>query len=46
MAEAANPYGDGHASRRIVGTIMCEFGVGNGAKRPEEFVPPASKRAS
>jgi UDP-N-acetylglucosamine 2-epimerase (non-hydrolysing) len=46
MAEAANPYGDGHASGRIVGTIMCEFGVGNGAKRPEEFVPPASKRAS
>jgi UDP-N-acetylglucosamine 2-epimerase (non-hydrolysing) len=41
MAEARNPYGDGEASRRIVGTILAEFGVG-GAERPQEFDPSPS----
>ena len=38
MAEAQNPYGDGEASRRIVSTILAEFGA-DGAERPEEFDP-------
>jgi len=45
MAEAVNPYGDGQASRRIVATIMHEFGIG-GTARPAEFAPPASKGAN
>jgi UDP-N-acetylglucosamine 2-epimerase len=44
MAEAVNPYGDGRASRRIVSTIMCEFGIGDEA-RPSEFAPPTSAGA-
>ncbi|HEX2948301.1 MAG TPA: UDP-N-acetylglucosamine 2-epimerase (non-hydrolyzing), partial [Armatimonadota bacterium] len=27
MAHAANPYGDGHASDRIVGIIKAHFGL-------------------
>ena len=27
MAEAANPYGDGHASERIAAAIKTEFGL-------------------
>lgn len=41
MAEARNPYGDGQASRRIVDTILTEFGV-EGARRPDEFDPDLS----
>lgn len=35
MSQAANPYGDGHASERIVNAILHHFGVVN--ERPEEF---------
>lgn len=35
MAHAANPYGDGNASKRICDAILYEFGVEN--KRPEDF---------
>lgn len=35
MAHAANPYGDGEASRRTVEAILYEFGLRN--KRPENF---------
>ncbi len=34
MSKAANPYGDGQASRRIVEAILHHFGKG---KRPEPF---------
>jgi UDP-N-acetylglucosamine 2-epimerase (non-hydrolysing) len=34
MSNASNPYGDGHASRRIVEAILHQF---LGAKRPEAF---------
>ncbi|RED57692.1 UDP-N-acetylglucosamine 2-epimerase (non-hydrolysing) [Cohnella lupini] len=34
MSQAANPYGDGQASRRIVNAILHHFGKG---KRPEPF---------
>ena len=34
MAHAVNPYGDGHAARRIVAAIENFFGAG---PRPEEF---------
>lgn len=37
MANAVNPYGDGHASRRIVDAILYYFGINN--QRPEEFRP-------
>ena len=37
MANAVNPYGDGHASRRIVDAILYYFGIEN--QRPEEFIP-------
>lgn len=37
MAEAVNPYGDGRASERIVGTILALFGR-DGAVKPPEFV--------
>lgn len=37
MANAVNPYGDGHASRRIVDAILYYFGINN--QRPEEFIP-------
>ena len=35
MANAKNPFGDGHASERIVQAILYYFGVTN--KKPEEF---------
>ena len=35
MARSVNPYGDGHASKRIVEAILYYFGLKNG--RPEEF---------
>lgn len=35
MSQAANPYGDGHASERIVNAILHHFGVLT--ERPEEF---------
>ncbi|MGG4493290.1 non-hydrolyzing UDP-N-acetylglucosamine 2-epimerase [Brevibacillus reuszeri] len=35
MAHAANPYGDGEASRRIVEAILHHFGIR--AERPEPF---------
>lgn len=35
MSQAANPYGDGHASERIVNAILHHFGVVT--ERPEEF---------
>lgn len=34
MAQAVNPYGDGHAARRTVDAILHHFG---GATRPAEF---------
>lgn len=34
MSQAANPYGDGHASERIVQAILHRFGKG---ERPEPF---------
>ena len=37
MANAVNPYGDGHASRRIVQAIRYRFGLSG--KRPGEFRP-------
>lgn len=35
MSQAANPYGDGHASERIVKAILHHFGIEK--ERPEEF---------
>ncbi|MNJ81852.1 UDP-N-acetylglucosamine 2-epimerase [compost metagenome] len=35
MSRAANPYGDGQASKRIVNAIYHHFGIIN--DRPEEF---------
>lgn len=35
MARAVNPYGDGHASERIVKAILYEFG--RSTQKPEEF---------
>ncbi|WP_054957630.1 non-hydrolyzing UDP-N-acetylglucosamine 2-epimerase [Paenibacillus dakarensis] len=35
MSKAANPYGDGHASERIVNAILHHFGIKS--ERPEEF---------
>ena len=35
MAHAVNPYGDGHACRRIVDAIEWKFGLRE--ERPEEF---------
>ncbi len=35
MAQAVNPYGDGHASRRIVQAILWHFG--RSPDKPEEF---------
>jgi UDP-N-acetylglucosamine 2-epimerase (non-hydrolysing) len=36
MANAVNPYGDGHASERTVAAMAHFFGVG---ERPDEFTP-------
>lgn len=35
MAKASNPYGDGHAAKRIVNAILYHFGVNN--TRPNDF---------
>ncbi|MBR1442390.1 MAG: UDP-N-acetylglucosamine 2-epimerase (non-hydrolyzing) [Firmicutes bacterium] len=35
MAQAKNPFGDGHASERIVEAILYHFGITD--KRPEDF---------
>ena len=35
MAHAANPYGDGNASKRICDALLYEFGLSD--KRPEDF---------
>ena len=35
MAHAANPYGDGHASKRITDALLYEFNITD--KRPEDF---------
>ena len=35
MAQAANPYGDGEASRRICEAILYEFGISD--KKPDKF---------
>jgi UDP-N-acetylglucosamine 2-epimerase (non-hydrolysing) len=37
MAQAANPYGDGQASKRIVEAILYHFGLR--PERPEPFQP-------
>jgi UDP-N-acetylglucosamine 2-epimerase (non-hydrolysing) len=37
MAQARNPYGDGHAAGRIVGALRHWFG--RSSARPEEFAP-------
>ena len=41
MTSAVNPYGDGHAARRIVAAIMREMGV-PGGEPFEEFAPAAA----
>lgn len=35
MAQASNPYGDGHASERIVQALLYHFGIRE--QRPEDF---------
>ncbi|EZP75191.1 UDP-N-acetylglucosamine 2-epimerase [Parageobacillus genomosp. 1] len=35
MAKASNPYGDGHASERIVQALLYHFGICD--RRPEDF---------
>lgn len=35
MARAVNPYGDGHASERIVKAVLSEFGLSS--EKPDEF---------
>ncbi|HYF84407.1 MAG TPA: UDP-N-acetylglucosamine 2-epimerase (non-hydrolyzing) [Clostridia bacterium] len=37
MANAVNPYGDGHASARIIDSLLYHFGVEE--NRPEDFRP-------
>lgn len=41
MAQAANPYGDGEASQRIVQAILYHFGISE--NRPEPFRPGKNK---
>ena len=36
MAHAANPYGDGNASKRTVEAILYYFGLSD--KRPEDYI--------
>lgn len=43
MAKAANPYGDGHASRRIADGVWAHL---RGGAMPDEFVPPATDNAT
>ena len=38
MAQAVNPYGDGHASQRVVAAIEHFFGIGD---RLPDFTPGA-----
>jgi UDP-N-acetylglucosamine 2-epimerase len=42
MAKAVNPYGDGHASERIVQAVRYFLGLREG--RPEESFNPALTR--
>ena len=35
MAHAANPYGDGNASKRIVQAILYKYGL---AERPDDYI--------
>ncbi|KPD05641.1 UDP-N-acetylglucosamine 2-epimerase, partial [Aneurinibacillus migulanus] len=42
MAKAANPYGDGEASRRICEAILHYFGLRN--KKPTPFLPIGTQR--
>ncbi|MBI5078737.1 UDP-N-acetylglucosamine 2-epimerase (non-hydrolyzing) [Candidatus Saganbacteria bacterium] len=35
MSQAVNPYGDGHAAERILGSLLYYFGASD--RRPEEF---------
>ena len=35
MAQAANPYGDGEASRRICEALLYEFGLSS--SKPDDF---------
>ncbi|MEA4847698.1 MAG: UDP-N-acetylglucosamine 2-epimerase (non-hydrolyzing) [Clostridiaceae bacterium] len=37
MANAVNPYGDGHASERIIAGLLYHFGMTG--TRPEDFMP-------
>lgn len=37
MANAVNPYGDGHAAERIIRSLLFHFGVAE--KRPQDFQP-------
>ena len=37
MAHAVNPYGDGHACRRIADALVYGFGLSD--RKPEEFSP-------
>jgi UDP-N-acetylglucosamine 2-epimerase (non-hydrolysing) len=41
MANAVNPYGDGHAAERTVAAIAHYFGIG---ERPEEFATAAAQQ--
>ncbi|MFH1502400.1 MAG: UDP-N-acetylglucosamine 2-epimerase (non-hydrolyzing) [Candidatus Eisenbacteria bacterium] len=45
MAEAVNPYGDGRAAARIVGTILSELGHVE-IERPGEFAPERGSAAA
>lgn len=36
MAHAANPYGDGNASQRIIGAILYKYGYSN--NRPKDYI--------
>ncbi|WP_174762690.1 UDP-N-acetylglucosamine 2-epimerase, partial [Aneurinibacillus migulanus] len=42
MAKAANPYGDGEASRRICEAILHYFGLRN--EKPAPFLPIGTQR--
>jgi UDP-N-acetylglucosamine 2-epimerase (non-hydrolysing) len=36
MSRSINPYGDGHASERIIGALLHYFGASD--RKPEEFI--------
>ncbi|HPE16601.1 MAG TPA: UDP-N-acetylglucosamine 2-epimerase (non-hydrolyzing) [Oscillospiraceae bacterium] len=42
MARAVNPYGDGHACRRIADAVAWRFGLQK--TRPDEFLPEAGEQ--